>query len=170
MTNTMLPAYARSQYEEMQVQTTPGKLVVMLYDGALRFLQLGAEALRRRDLEQQGLYLGKVQNILAELVSALDLEVGDLAYDLLSLYHYCQRRLLIGNATDDPGCVEEVIRLLSDLRDAWDQAAGTVHGSGVAAFNRDAQDGQDGRGELFPSHPVHPGPVPCLNSESHGSR
>ena len=67
----MLAAYARSQYQEMQVQTTPGKLVVMLYDGALRFLHLGLNALRRGDLEEQGANLSKAQQILFELVSTL---------------------------------------------------------------------------------------------------
>src|SRR5438034_2570662 len=122
----MLAAYARSQYQEMQVQTTPGRLVVMLYDGALRFLHLGLEALRRGDLEVQALNLGKAQSILCELIGALDMEAGELAQGLLSIYGYCSERLLIANAEDKAEYVEEVIRLMASLRDAWEQAERAV--------------------------------------------
>jgi flagellar protein FliS len=118
----MLATYARSQYQEMQVQTTPGKLVVMLYDGAIRFLHLGLDALRRGDLEAQALNLSKAQNILGELVSALDFSAGEMATNLLSLYHYFQKRLLIANAEDRADYIEEVIELMTSLREAWDFA------------------------------------------------
>lgn len=118
----MLATYARSQYQEMQVQTTPGKLVVMLYDGALRFLQLGLDALRRGDWEAQGVNLGKAQNILYELMRTLDRSAGEVAVNLSAIYCYCLERLLIANAEDNAAHVEEVIRLLTTLRDAWDHA------------------------------------------------
>lgn len=118
----MLNAYARSQYQEMQVQTTPGRLVVMLYDGALRFLHLGLDAVRRGDHEAQGLNLGKAQNILFELMNTLDRSAGDMASHLEALYRYSLTRLLIANAEDRAEGVEEVIRLLGPLRDAWEQA------------------------------------------------
>jgi flagellar protein FliS len=123
----MTAAYARSQYQEMQVQTTPGRLVVMLYDGAVRFLHLGLDALRRGDLEAQGLNLGKAQSILCELTATLDLRTGEMASELLRIYEYCLRRLLIANAEDRADHVEEVIELLASLRDAWDQAERLLH-------------------------------------------
>ena len=133
----MLAAYARSQYEEMQVQTTPGRLVVMLYDGALRFLHLGRAALLKGDIETQGLNLGKAQNILCELISSLDMGAGDLARDLLSIYHHCLERLLTANAEDRVEPIDEVIHLLAGLRDAWDFAERAVHG-GELPFRSDA--------------------------------
>jgi flagellar secretion chaperone FliS len=125
----MLAAYARSQYEEMQVQTTPGRLVVMLYDGALRFLHMGRDALLRSELEAQGLNLGKAQNILCELITTLDMAAGEVAQNLLSIYHYCLERLLRANAEDRVEYIDEVIRLLSGLRDAWEYAERAVHSS-----------------------------------------
>src|SRR5947209_13537484 len=129
----MLAAYARSQYQEMQVQTTPGKLVVMLYDGALRFLHLGLDALRRGDLEAQALNLSKAQNILCELISSLDLGAGEVATSLLALYQYFQRRLLIANAEDRAEYIEEVIQQMTSLRDAWDYAERAVRSAEVQA-------------------------------------
>src|ERR1051326_3272791 len=109
---TMLNAYATSRYQEMQVQTTPGRLVVMLYDGMLRFLYLGLDGMRRGELEAQAANLGKAQAILCELMGTLDLGVGKMAHDLSSLYHYCLERLLVANAEDRTEYVEEVIRIL----------------------------------------------------------
>jgi flagellar secretion chaperone FliS len=123
----MIAAYARSQYQEMQVQTTPGRLVVMLYDGALRFLHMGLDALERGDREAQGVNLGKAQNIVCELLNTLDLRMGDLAGNLASLYRYCLQRLLIANAENRGEYVQEVIRLLSPLREAWEQAERSLH-------------------------------------------
>jgi flagellar protein FliS len=122
----MLATYARSQYQEMQVQTTPGKLIVMLYDGALRFLHLGLDALQRDDAEALGLNLGKAQNILCELVGALDMHAGEIAAELNAIYCYCLQRLLIANADNNAAPIEEVIRLLAELRDAWDHAERVV--------------------------------------------
>jgi flagellar protein FliS len=118
----MIAAYASAQYRENEVQTTPGKLVVMLYDGALRFLQVGLEALRGGDLETRATNLGKAQRILCELIACLDLRAGDMASDLYAIYRFCLERLLRAHAEDNEAYIEEVIRTLASLRDAWDQA------------------------------------------------
>jgi flagellar protein FliS len=122
----MLQAYAKSQYEEMQVQTTPGRLVVMLYDGALRFLQIGKEALCRGDHEGQGLNLAKAQNIICELLDTLDPSAGDLAAQLDAVYRHWLQRLLIANAEDRADFVDEVVQQMRSLRDAWDFAERTM--------------------------------------------
>jgi flagellar protein FliS len=111
----------------MQVQTTPGRLVVMLYDGALRFLHLGLDAMQRGNREALGLNLGKAQNIICELMCTLDMRAGQIAADLDALYRYCLRSLLVAHVEDRPECVEEVIRLISPLRDAWEQAERSLH-------------------------------------------
>jgi len=125
----MLNTYAKAQYQEMQVQTTPSRLVVMLYDGALRFLHTALEALRRSDQEVQGTNLGKAQAILCELIDTLDMDAGGIAYQLDSIYRYCLRRLLVANADDRADYVEEVIRIMTSLREAWDQAERSLHAS-----------------------------------------
>jgi flagellar protein FliS len=122
----MLPAYARSQYQEMQVQTTPGRLVVMLYDGALRFLHLALDALRNGDHEAQGLNLGKAQDILCELLTTLDMSAGELSDGLRAVYCHCLQRLLIANAEDRADYIEEVTGIMAPLRDAWEEAERAV--------------------------------------------
>ena len=118
----MLAAYATSQYREMQVQTTPGKLVIMLYDGAIRFLHLGVKAMERGDVEARCVNLQKAQNILLELRNTLDMSAGPISYELAAIYHYCIERLLRANVEDRADYIREVIGHLSPLRDAWEQA------------------------------------------------
>src|SRR2546423_1654067 len=122
----MLASYATSQYQELQVQASPGKLVVMLYDGALRFLHLGLDAMGRGDGETQGVNLGKAQNILSHLRDTLDMSAGPIAARLDAIYRYCLKRLLDANAENRAEYVEEVIALLIPLRDAWEHADRTV--------------------------------------------
>ncbi len=135
----MLGAYATAQYQEMQVQTSQGKLVVMLYDGAIRFLYLGLDAMRRGDLEQQSHYISRAQNILAHLMATLDMGAGEISHQLASIYRYCIERLLYANAEDRADYVEEVIGHLAPLRDAWEHAersmrADQPHGAPAPSF------------------------------------
>jgi flagellar protein FliS len=123
----MMRAYAKSQYEEMQVQTTPGRLVVMLYDGMLRFLQLGRDALLQGDLQSQCVNLGKAQNILCELLETLDLGAGALAEQLDTIYRHWLTRLLIAHAEDRAADLEVLIQQVASMREAWDQAERALH-------------------------------------------
>lgn len=118
----MITAYARLRYEENQVQTTGGKLVVMAYDCALRFLAQALDAMERGDLERQGYYLGRAQNVLYHLMATLNYEAGQIAYDLRDMYSASIRCLLIANARDDRALVERVQSQLSDVRDGWEKA------------------------------------------------
>jgi flagellar secretion chaperone FliS len=130
----MLRAYAKSQYEEMQVQTTPGRLVVMLYDGMLRFLQLGREALLQGDLQSQCVNLGKAQNILCELLETLDSGAGALAEQLDTIYRHWLKRLVIAHAEDRVDDLEVMIQQVASMREAWEQAERALH-QPETAFN-----------------------------------
>jgi flagellar protein FliS len=112
----------------MQVQTTGGKLVVMLYDGAVRFLTLALEAMDRHDLEEQGRNVSKAQQILCHLMGTLNFEAGSLATDLYALYEFSIRRLMRANVEDDRASVETVRAQLMELREAWDVAERKVSG------------------------------------------
>src|SRR4051812_36264504 len=98
----MMTAYATAQYQEMQVQPSPERLVVMAYDGALRFLNLGLDAMRRGDRAAQGVNLGKAQRIIVELSNTLDMRAGDIALQLDRVYRYLLVRLLHANSEDEP--------------------------------------------------------------------
>jgi flagellar protein FliS len=102
----------------------PARLVVMLYDGALRFLAQAKEAMEQHDYEQQNLYIQKTQRILAELISSLNfIAGGEIAENLFRIYTYLYNQLVQANINDELSKVEHAITLLSELREAWDIVA-----------------------------------------------
>jgi flagellar protein FliS len=126
-------ARAAQAYYQTQVQSqSPLELVVMLYDGALRFLQVAADATRRHDLVAKREGMSRSMAILSELQNTLNLqEGGEVAQSLDRLYTYVTGRLLEANLRKDAAPIDEAIRLLRPLRDAWAQIAatpGTPHG------------------------------------------
>jgi flagellar protein FliS len=114
-------------YRQTHVQSrSPLELIVMLYDGALRFTRETVEAMERGDLVAKRDALSKSLAILAELQGTLNLEQGgETAASLDSLYTYMINRLTEANVQRTAAPVHEVIRLLNGLRDAWAQAAQT---------------------------------------------
>jgi len=108
-------------YRKTAVETaSPLDLILMLYDGALKFLDRGRAAMERRDLSEQNESLTRAQAILTELAVCLNMEQGgEVAANLLGLYSYMSSRLVEANVHDDPKPIEEVARLLTELREAW---------------------------------------------------
>jgi len=109
-------------YRESSVLTaTPERLIVMLYDGAHRFLAQAAAAMRVRNIPVSHGKLRRAENIISHLQATLDLEQGEIAHNLQSIYAFCLRHLNQARIDLDADKVDEVDRLLSTLRDAWDQ-------------------------------------------------
>ncbi|MEW6582099.1 MAG: flagellar export chaperone FliS [Actinomycetota bacterium] len=114
------------QYQARTIQTaSPGQLVVMLYDGFLRFAGQAQEALERGDLVQAANRLTRAQDIVQELRVTLDMSQGVIAQNLASLYLYVTERLTQARLRKAPGEVEEARRLMADLRGVWAQIAAT---------------------------------------------
>ncbi|MFS8544380.1 MAG: flagellar export chaperone FliS [Limnochordales bacterium] len=133
-------AYAKQaaqQYRATQVQTAnPVNLVVMLYDGAIRFVRQGIAAIEQAKVEEAHRNLIRAQDILAELERALDPRAGEIAANLEQLYDYMQRRLMEANLRKDAAPLQEVIGLLTELRDAWQQIARGEGGAGGGSPER----------------------------------
>lgn len=113
-------AYRRVESESR----SPLELVVMLYDGALRFLIEASTAAARRDLRARAQAVSRVLAIIAELQSTLDLEKGGaVAEQLDDLYTYITSRLLDVALKNDSTAIDEAHKLLTPIRDAWSQVA-----------------------------------------------
>lgn len=111
------------KYRQSSVQTsTPAQLVIMLYDGAIRFIRTGMEGLKNQDYEKTNLNLGKAQTIISELMSTLDYSI-EISKDLYSLYEYTNFLLVEANIHKSPEKAEEAIGYLTDLRETWLQAS-----------------------------------------------
>jgi flagellar protein FliS len=95
-------------------------LIVMLYDGAIKFLRQAIVDLGRNDLAAKGKHIARAQDILYELNTVLDTEKGgQIAQNLRSLYNFMQRHLSEANIRKDPQMIQEVIGMLEELNQSW---------------------------------------------------
>ena len=100
----------------------PHQLTAMLYDGVIQRLNRAKSAIQHKDVPAKGEALSKAQAIISELRLTLDHKAGGkLSTRLEALYEYCGRRLLEAQIKDDIAIVDQVIGLLTPLRDAWAQ-------------------------------------------------
>jgi flagellar protein FliS len=128
---------ATRAYTESSVLTAPPeRLVVMLYDGAGRFLARAVAALRDGDAGAAGEPLGRAQAILDELLATLDHEAGLVAERLESIYLFCKRTLIEAQLQRDPEAVERVAAQLAVLREAWAEIAARPPQPAAAAETR----------------------------------
>ncbi|MBE2212633.1 MAG: flagellar export chaperone FliS [Opitutaceae bacterium] len=123
----MLPAKKLASYRSVSVDTaSPGKLILMLFDGALRFLHTAEDGFRQGDLRvrQETVHnnIIKAQNILLELQRCLNVrDGGEFAVNMFRLYDFMLTRLIESNTKKDPEGVRVVIQLLGEIRGAWDE-------------------------------------------------
>ena len=112
-------------YKQQSILTaTPGQLVVMLYDGCLRFLHQSAHAMREGKIAEAGTRLARAEAIIDELLTTLDLEEGGvIASRLQGIYVFCLRHLMQARLERDAEMIDKVSELLSELRDSWVQAS-----------------------------------------------
>ena len=113
---------AAEAYKRQQIMTaTTEALTLMLYNGCLRFMTEGREALMNKDYEQANTSLQKAQNIISEFRITLKMEY-DIAKQLLPLYNYVYDRLVEANLKSDVTRIDEARDIITELRDAWAQA------------------------------------------------
>jgi flagellar protein FliS len=121
-------ARAQSAYTESSVLTAPPeRLVLMLYDGAIRFLRQGSIALEQGEPTYARDRIRRAEAIVDELNVTLDMKQGgEIASRLRSIYLFCKRHLNKAILENDRKAVDEVVGLLSGLRESWDKLAQTA--------------------------------------------
>jgi flagellar secretion chaperone FliS len=124
---TGVNAYAKVGIETGVLAASPHKLIVMLFDGALVSISNALVNMRAGNIGEKGKAISKAIMIIdSGLRASLDKKVGgDIAEGLDALYEYMSGRLLTANLKNDPAILEEVQRLLMELRDAWNQIGDT---------------------------------------------
>jgi flagellar protein FliS len=124
---TGVHAYAKVGMETGVVAASPHKLIVMLFDGALVALNGALQSMRTGNIGEKGKSISKAIMIIdSGLRAALDKKAGgEIAEGLDALYEYMSARLLTANLNNDATILEEVQRLLTELRDAWNAIADT---------------------------------------------
>lgn len=123
-----------STYKTANIDTADqGKLILIAYDVAIKHCRLALEVFPdKKKIEARTKYLFKVQDAITELMSALKLDVGEIAQNLYKLYDYMLWRLVHANTKGKEEFVKEVLGYLVDLRDAWKEAIETVKSQKLA--------------------------------------
>lgn len=121
-------------YKETKVRTaSQGKLIVMLYDEALKQLDAAIGGLENQSKQLDMIHnaILKAQDIITELMVSLDFDRGgEIAKNLFNLYMFFNRQLMESNVKKEIEPVKDVRRLMCDLRDAWVKIENTqVEGS-----------------------------------------
>lgn len=115
---------ARAAYLDASVATaSPARLLVMLFDRLVLDVQRGLDAQRRGDFEETHRQLTHAQDIVMELQSSLKADEFRGGYDLAALYSFLHRQLVMANIRKDAAITDDVLTLVTDLCDAWRQAA-----------------------------------------------
>lgn len=110
---------AAMQYQRNAVQTaSPAKLTLMLYDGAVKFCNIALEGIEEGDIEKAHNNIIKVQNIIVEFRSTLDMKYP-VAKDFDVVYDYIYRRLVEANMKKDKEILEEALKYIKEMRETW---------------------------------------------------
>ncbi|UYO05197.1 flagellar export chaperone FliS [Paenibacillus sp. PSB04] len=115
------------KYQQTQLQTaSPAQLLLMLYDGAIRFVRLGIAGIEEQDYEKANTYLCKTQAVIHELMAALNYDYP-IAKTLEQVYEYMLYRLINSNLKKNTAPAQEVLSYLLELREAWDTASKSLN-------------------------------------------
>jgi flagellar secretion chaperone FliS len=112
-----------NEYKKTQITTAnQGKLIVMLYDGVIKFLNIAIENMDPRTYDVANTNIIKAQDIITELLLSLNMkEGGEISQNLFNLYMYFKKALLEANIKKNADMVRNVLKLMKELRDAWDK-------------------------------------------------
>lgn len=119
--------YAQNAYNAYKTNSvnyaSKEQLLLMLLDGAVKFAKIGRQSIIDKDIKKSHENIIKTQNIFYELMATLDVaKGGDWANSLMSIYDFIVRRLTDANIKKDAAIMDEVIPLIEDIRDTWNQA------------------------------------------------
>lgn len=120
----MYGANALNIYQQNSVNTaSKEKLLIMLYDGLVKFIKQGISGIEENDIQMANTNLVKAQNIIHEFMSTLNMEMGgEIAKSLMMLYDYMYRRLVEANLKKDSKIAKEVLGFSEELKEAFDEA------------------------------------------------
>ena len=107
-------------YRETQIKTaSKGKLIVMLYDGIVRNLDIAIEAIPEKQLDVANKSILNAQDIISELIVSLNMDAGDFSKNLLNIYSFLNARLIDANMRKAIEPLAFVRKMISELREAW---------------------------------------------------
>lgn len=118
---------AANLYNNSSVQTaSPAQLTLMLYEGAIKFCNIGLTALEQSNIEKANTNIIKAQKIIIELRATLD-EKYPVSKDFEMVYDYIYRRLVEANIKKEKEPLEEALQYIREMRDTWKEVMRLNH-------------------------------------------
>lgn len=113
-----------NQYQSNQIATASREqILLMLYDGAIRFSKQARIAIENNDMANKGKFIGKTMAIISEFSNSLDHEIGgDIAKNLDALYAYMLKELTKANINNETQPIDNTCNMLCELRATWAEA------------------------------------------------
>lgn len=109
------------KYQQSSIQTaSPGQLLLMLYDGAIRFVKLGIEGIEENNIEKKNNNLIKAQKIINELIASLNFDYT-ISTNLIAIYEYMIYQLIQANIKNDQQFAIEILQYLIEMKESWQQ-------------------------------------------------
>jgi len=116
-------------YIKQEVEgATKGKLVLLLYDGCIKFMKTACMAIEEQNIQGAHTNIMKAENIIYELMATLNMEAGEISENLMRLYDFMIFQLVQANKDKSIEKIESVVNLMSTLREAWKEVVNKEEG------------------------------------------
>lgn len=113
---------ALNKYKQNTITTSsPEELTLMLYDGAIKFMNIGKYSIEKKDIERTNASLIRAQNIISELNFTLNMDY-EISNEMRDLYDFITARLIDANIEKDIKAIEDALEITYEMRDTWKEA------------------------------------------------
>ena len=114
----------QQKYKDQSIQTaSPEKLLLLMYEGAIKFVKKGILAAEKKNIAERGMNIGRAYDIILELNNTLDHKIGgEIAKNLEQLYMFITDQLTKANITGDPQYLRASLKILETLYEGWSKA------------------------------------------------
>ena len=120
-------AYLSTRATSSVHDASPHKLIALLFDACQENLAIAKGAIERKEIKKKADAIKKAIDIVVRLQASLDFEKGgQVATRLDDLYTFCTNRLAMANVMNDSSMIDEVYRVISEIKQGWSEISGTV--------------------------------------------
>lgn len=120
-------AYLSTRATSSVHDASPHKLIALLFDACQENLSIAKGAIERKEIKKKADAIKKAIDIVVRLQASLDFEKGgQIATKLDDLYTFCTNRLALANAVNDTTMIDEVFRVIAEIKAGWSEIDGAV--------------------------------------------
>lgn len=120
-------AYLSTRATSSVHDASPHKLIALLFDACQENLAIAKGAIERKEIKKKADAIKKAMDIVVRLQGSLDFEKGgQIATKLDDLYTFCTNRLALANAVNDTTMIDEVFRIIAEIKAGWSEIDGMV--------------------------------------------